>query len=183
MMRSDFKQYGAEIGSAIQQIAAVRMRAKPSMLAALTDTLDIHSSLVGKEIDSTFSNAPPEMRAGGFAEDITVADVKQDGTSFGADLSVKVRGPDGEISYYYLKPTEFSCGFEPLHPDFGETMKVAGRSYMMNEMKANPLFVQMEKRSRNLVVLTSWLRQFERNRPHLQAHRRSKHHREQRIEQ
>ena len=153
MMRSDFKQYGAEIGSAIQQIAGGEdVELKPSMLAALTDTLDIHnSSLVGKEIDSTFSNAPPEMRAGGFTvEDITVADVKQDGTSFGADLSVKVRGPDGEISYYYPKLTEFRGGSSsPLALDFGETMQgIAGRSYMMNEMKANPLFVQMVEKEK-----------------------------------
>ena len=153
MMRSDFKQYGAEIGNAIQQIAGGEdVELKPSMLAALTDTLDIHnSSLVGKEIDSTFSNAPPEMRAGGFTvEDITVADVKQDGTSFGADLSVKVRGPDGEISYYYPKLTEFRGGSSsPLALDFGETMQgIAGRSYMMNEMKANPLFVQMVEKEK-----------------------------------
>ena len=153
MMRSDFKEYGTEIGNAIQQIAGGEdVELKPSMLAALTDTLDIHnSSLVGKEIDSSFSNAPPEMRAGGFTvEDITVADVKQDGTAFGADLSVKVRGPDGEISYYYPKLTEFRGGSSsPLALDLGETMQgIAGRSYMMNEMKANPLFVQMVEKEK-----------------------------------
>ena len=147
-MLSDFREYGAEIASAVQKVAAGEdVDLTPPMLAALTDTLDIHNSkLVGQEIDASFSNAPPEIRGGGFkVEDITVADLKQDGTQFGADLAVKVRGPDGEISYYYPKLTDFRGGAsQPAKVDFDAALQaMAGRSHMMNEMKANALFVQM----------------------------------------
>lgn len=153
MMRSDFKEYGAELAGAMQKIGAGDdVELTSSMLAAVTDTLDIkNSALIGKEIDASFTNASTEMQAGGYTvEDITVADIKQDGSTFGADLAVKVRGPDGTISYYYPPLTEFRGGASsPLSLEFDQTMQaIAGRSYMMNEMKNNVLFTQQVEKQR-----------------------------------
>ena len=150
LMRADHKANAAEIATAMQNLQNPEFEGEVGtpLLAAISDTLDIHNSrLVGTKIDDTFTNAPPEVR-GGEILDITVNKINQasSGTAFGARLSVKVRGPDGKVSYYYPPLNEFRGGdteAQALMIEFSDAAKaMAGRSMMLSQLRNNTQFTK-----------------------------------------